>query len=155
MDSTSKEQWVLDQFMHGLSNVDMRKHVTFGHPIKLSQAISLATEYEAFQAGNKDKLRKPAHTSGDINAISATSDKKDSSYSPSKSYQSNDNRNQASPSKTQSDSSQSAKIQCRYCKKTNHVIEDCRKLKWKKEQEAKLRQNVSESPSHSTRNQGN
>ena len=53
----SQHQWVLDQFELGLNNTELQKHVKFGHPTGLNEAILLAIELEAFESGLKDKLR--------------------------------------------------------------------------------------------------
>ena len=60
MNYGTREMWVMDQFNNGLGSWDMKKHVQFGHPNSLNQAISLAVEYEAFESQNKlTSLRKP------------------------------------------------------------------------------------------------
>ena len=61
MTLSAQEQWVMDQFVTGLGNIDIRKHVQFGHPLNLNEAISLAVEYEAFDTSTRDKIRKPSH----------------------------------------------------------------------------------------------
>ncbi len=63
------EEWVLDQFLSGLNNIDMRKHVQLSHPVTLEEAIGMATEYESFQT-SKTPTKKP------VNAVakSASSD---------------------------------------------------------------------------------
>ena len=52
------EPTVIDQYIHGLNNYDLKKHVQFHHPQTLNQAIAFATEYEAF-LGPIDKIGKP------------------------------------------------------------------------------------------------
>ena len=42
----AQEQWILDQFINGLGNAKIRKHVQFAHPKNLHEVISLATEYK-------------------------------------------------------------------------------------------------------------
>ena len=42
----SREELVVDQFLVGLSEVDMRRHIGFSHPANVDQAITLATEFE-------------------------------------------------------------------------------------------------------------
>ena len=42
-----KEQYAIDQFIHGLSNTELRKHVQLRHPPTLAAAISYAVEFEA------------------------------------------------------------------------------------------------------------
>ena len=41
-----QEQWVLDQFVMGLGRPELKRHVQFGHPKSLNEAISLAMKYE-------------------------------------------------------------------------------------------------------------
>ena len=57
----AKEQWILDQFINGLGNAEIRKHVQFAHPKNLHEAISLATEYECFENNANKKLSKPVN----------------------------------------------------------------------------------------------
>ncbi|CAC5390078.1 unnamed protein product [Mytilus coruscus] len=52
---------VVDQYIHGLNNHELKKHVQFHHPQTLSQAIAFASEYEAF-LGPVDKIVKPRET---------------------------------------------------------------------------------------------
>ena len=136
MTSDAQEQWVLDQFTHGLGSVELRGHVLFGHPRDVNEAISLAIEYEAFQSGNKDKMRKPTNRFAEVNAVgSSPADKNDKQTYPKQSEKGNNFR---TPNNADSSSSTDRnKAECRYCKKFGHVIQECRKLKWKKEQEAK------------------
>lgn len=55
-----REYWVIDQFINGLGNPDIKKHVLFGHPKTINEAIALATEAESFEAMARDRLsRKP------------------------------------------------------------------------------------------------
>ncbi|CAC5403954.1 unnamed protein product [Mytilus coruscus] len=55
------EPTVVDQYIHGLNNHELKKHVQFHHPQTLSQAIAFASEYEAF-LGPVDKIVKPRET---------------------------------------------------------------------------------------------
>ena len=57
----AQEQWILDQFINGLGNAEIRKHVQFAHPKNLHVAISLATEYECFETNANRKLSKPVN----------------------------------------------------------------------------------------------
>ena len=52
------EPTVIDQYIHGLSHYELKKHVQFHHPQTLSQAIAFASEFEAF-LGPLDKASKP------------------------------------------------------------------------------------------------
>ena len=65
----AREEWVLDQFLSDLDNLDMRNHVQLSHPVTLEEAIRMATEYESFETP-KTSPRKP------VNAVtkSASSD---------------------------------------------------------------------------------
>ncbi|MCG8047849.1 MAG: hypothetical protein N0E48_19865 [Candidatus Thiodiazotropha endolucinida] len=57
---TGREQYTIDQFIHGLSNSELRKHVQLRHPLTLAMAISYAVEFEAVDSQlSADK--KPAH----------------------------------------------------------------------------------------------
>ena len=125
----------------------MIKHVQLNHPVDLKQAISLATEYEIFSATYKEKPRKPHHTNGSVNVVSGSENQKSNWQNNKQSKQ--DKNSDESQTKQNGTGSPETKMECRYCKKTNHVIEDCLKLKWKKQQEAKMRQNASESTANS------
>lgn len=59
---------VTDQFITGLANYELQKHVQFGHPKSLHEAIGLATEYEALE-GSVDRIRKPTIESEKIAPI--------------------------------------------------------------------------------------
>jgi hypothetical protein len=54
----SLETHIIDQFIYGLGDVDLRKHVQFNHPSTIDKAIALAVEYESF-VGKCDEVRKP------------------------------------------------------------------------------------------------
>ena len=58
-----QEQLILDQFISGLVSVDIKRHVQFGHPKNLNEAISLAVEYESFHNQGAVKFQKPAQVS--------------------------------------------------------------------------------------------
>lgn len=59
---------VIDQFINGIGNHDLRKHVQFGHPKTMHEAIGLATEYEALK-GSADRVRKPVNDTEQISPI--------------------------------------------------------------------------------------
>ena len=52
----SREELVVDQFLVGLSEVDMRIHVRLSHPANVDQAITLATEFETVTQSFKSPL---------------------------------------------------------------------------------------------------
>lgn len=133
MPVVAQEQWVLDQFMQGLNSVEIRGHVLFGHPKNINEAISLAIEYEAFQAGNKDKLRKPINKTGELCAVSPSSDKTNEQNNEKKPSWQPRNKDQSYTNKTTDKSN----VECYFCRNMGHYKRDCRKYKWKLEQEAK------------------
>jgi hypothetical protein len=65
---------LVDQYIAGLGNQDLRRHVQFAHPPSFDKAISLALEFEAFegvQFGSRKPMnedvphvRSVSHTSG-------------------------------------------------------------------------------------------
>ena len=57
----AQEQWVLDQFVNGLGNSEIWKHVQFAHPRNLHEAISLATEYDCFEMSSSRRNTKPVN----------------------------------------------------------------------------------------------
>jgi len=131
MNMHAQEQWVLDQFSLGLGNVDLQKHVQFAHPIDLNAAISLAVEYEAFEAGTRDKYKKPQIRSGEIYAVTS-----EQNPFPIIQYQSNHSaNNQASRGNGNSYQQNLQEIECYYCRKAGHFKRDCPKLKDRIERE--------------------
>ena len=50
----AQEELIVDQFLQGLVDLDMRHHVSLTHPTKLDQAVSRATEYETVTQSMKD-----------------------------------------------------------------------------------------------------
>ncbi len=64
--SDAREEWVIDQFVSRLDNVDMRRHVQLSHPATLEKAISMTTEYESYFASMKTLPRMP------VNMVSET-----------------------------------------------------------------------------------
>ena len=57
------EKMVIHQFISGMANEDMRRHVRFGRAKTLIEAISLAVEWESFK--EKDKVEKTAGQQAD------------------------------------------------------------------------------------------
>lgn len=53
--NSSLEIHVIDQYLNGLGNYELKKHLTFKHPQTLQQAISCASECEAIE-GPLDKI---------------------------------------------------------------------------------------------------
>ena len=52
----SREELVVDQFLVGLSEIDMHRHVSLSHSANGDQAISVATEYEMVPQSLKSPL---------------------------------------------------------------------------------------------------
>ena len=44
----AREVMALERFIDGLPSIEMQKHVEFGHPQSMDQAVALATEFESF-----------------------------------------------------------------------------------------------------------
>ena len=63
------ETHVIDQFIQGLGNAELKKHVQFHHPQTLDQAISLAVEYESF-VGPSDAIRKHTDEISEMSRVS-------------------------------------------------------------------------------------
>jgi hypothetical protein len=54
---SAREICIVDQYINGLGNQDIRRHVQFNHPTTLAAAISLAVEFEAFEGAHPQKPR--------------------------------------------------------------------------------------------------
>lgn len=55
-----REGFIIEQYISGLSDPDMKRHVQFSHPNTLDRAISLALEFEAFEGSQVNNMsRKP------------------------------------------------------------------------------------------------
>ena len=158
------EVHVIDQFITGLANYELQKHVQFGHPKSLHEAIGLATEYEALE-GSVDRIKKPTIESEKIAPIitqksdnqqtgsitleqigklidkklnslsvnnrtrsrSPTPARVQSAYKQAKEPKDTTTNNQAGITEKQA-----PKIEkyCTYCKRNNHMIEECRTRKY-------------------------
>ena len=148
------EVHVIDQFITGLNNYELQKHVQFGHPKSLYEAIGLATEYEALD-GSIDRIKKPKVEQENIAPIVPQTEtaqpsanltmeqldrlieKKLSSFSfstkqRSKSPAPDSSIEAASTTKQPNKAKQSSKPEkhCTYCKRNNHTIDECRTRKY-------------------------
>ena len=65
-----REQYTIDQFIHGLSNSELRKHVQLRHPPSLAAAIAYAVEFEAIDNQTFNE-RKPTHVRFNLEAESS------------------------------------------------------------------------------------
>ncbi|CAC5369330.1 unnamed protein product [Mytilus coruscus] len=54
-----RESLVIEQYVSGLGNAELKRHVQFSHPSTLDKAISLAVEFEAFEGTQNSQYRKP------------------------------------------------------------------------------------------------
>lgn len=59
----SREDLIIDQYISGLGDLEIKKYVQFAHPSTLDKAISLAVEFEAFEGAHNKVLSKPLYTS--------------------------------------------------------------------------------------------
>ena len=75
---TQLEVHVIDQFINGLGNHELQKHVQFRHPKTLHEAIGLATEYEALE-GSIDRVKKPTN---EVNAVASIISNKENKNLP-------------------------------------------------------------------------
>jgi hypothetical protein len=54
----NRENLVIDQYISGLGDLELKKYVQFSHPSTLDKAISLAVEFEAFDSTHRS-INKP------------------------------------------------------------------------------------------------
>ena len=151
------EVHVIDQFITGLNNYELQKHVQFGHPKSLYEAIGLATEYEALEE-SVDRIKKPKVESENIAPIVSQTKpsqspanltleqldslikKKLSSFSLSTRQRNKSPAPDAtiegevvsSASKQRSPDKQISRSEkyCTYCKRSYHTIDECRTRKY-------------------------
>ncbi|XP_069109077.1 uncharacterized protein [Argopecten irradians] len=132
---------VVDQFINGLHNFEMRKKVTFSHPSTLDEAISSAVEYEAV-AGNSPK--KPVESESvctvqtnsaveqvlTIDQISNLLDKKLSSKK-GKDKKEKKEKKKVNPGQR--------KGACYFCQEEGHYMRECESLKTLRKRDSELR----------------
>ena len=118
MPMMSLDAFVLDQFIMGLGSMEIRRHVQFGHPADIDRAISLAIEYEAFEAASaNDRFKKPK---GEVCMVKPSSDDDDD--------EDDDNEEGAACAINGGSGNYNNKV-CTHCKKTNHTVENCFRLR--------------------------
>ena len=67
----AREDLVIDQFLLGLSDVEMRRHVSLAHPGCVDKAITLATEYETIT----QSIESPVpHKPNQVAAVASSSE---------------------------------------------------------------------------------
>lgn len=132
MPSYAQQQWVLDQFTLGIGSLELQRHVQFGHPKALSEAVSLATEYEAFETGMKQ--RKPYHKPSEVFSITPVADHSSSNRTFGKDKPHNPSQgNRGYPGYQKNSTENTETRRCHYCKKSGHLIKDCWSLKQKQQ----------------------
>ena len=125
------DQQVLDQFISGITNPEIQKHVRFGHPSDLNQAISLALEMEVYHINTGDKFSKPKPAevfaiqnenleNGQVEEIRKMRDDIMSGFAQLMNVEPSNGNGR----------------ECNYCKKWGHLKKDCFKLKAKLAREA-------------------
>ena len=71
MTNDDLEPFITDQYVSGLLNYELQKHVQFGHPKTLNEAIALATEFKALEH-SVDRVKKPQPSDSDLVASITT-----------------------------------------------------------------------------------
>ena len=159
---------VIDQFITDLNNYELQKHVQFGHPKSLYEAIGLATEFEALE-GSIDRVKKPRIESENIAPIvsktepsqspanmtleqldtliekkltSLSLNAAQSNKSPSPNTTS-EHKEGTSATKARSTDKPNPKADkhCTYCKRNYHTIEECRTRKYHERRRAEQQDN--------------
>lgn len=54
-----RESLIIEQYVSGLGNAELKRYVQFSHPASLDKAIALAVEFEAFEGTQNPQYRKP------------------------------------------------------------------------------------------------
>lgn len=63
---SSREDLIIDQYISGLGDLEIKKYVQFAHPSSLDNAISLAVEFEAFEEAHNKVMSKPHNFEQDL-----------------------------------------------------------------------------------------
>ncbi|XP_021375759.1 uncharacterized protein LOC110464694 [Mizuhopecten yessoensis] len=144
---TYLETQVVDQFINGLRNCEMRKKVTFSHPQTLDEAISSAVEFEAVLGCTSIKLHGDSVKVCTLQTVSAKSksneyeneekltqetitqliDKQIGNLSRSR----NEHRKRSIETTTKTGA-------CYFCKEVGHYVRDCARLSTLKEREERV-----------------
>ncbi len=139
MPSIATEQWILDTFIQGLSDREMRKHIQFAHPKSVEEAVSYAIEYDAYVSSCNDyaNIRKPKN--GELNAIHFDINGQQAEINAINGDTQNSKikqlENELAEMKKKLDNSNQVssgrKLECFYCHKPGHIRANCRILKAK------------------------
>lgn len=145
LDLNSIETLVVEQFVDGVGNKDLKRYVQLlNRPQTLDQAISYAIEYEAFE-GPVEKTRKPKF-SEDVTYHTYAVDKNEKPNLDKKienivaqelkndktkgsEVQGDSQSDKITPNKTKFDSKKSKDITCDYCSRKGHIQTRCFKKK--------------------------
>lgn len=120
MSYADREIVILEQFMNGVGNIDIRSHVILHHPKTLENAISSATEFEAVK-GQQLSITKP----GSVHAVQSSQVKSpDELLSALKSLQISLNKlaNTQRGGKRQTGKA----IECYNCHEMGHIAKYCK-----------------------------
>lgn len=63
---SSHEDLIIDQYISGLGDLEIKKYVQFAHPSTIGKAISLAVEFEAFEGAHNKVISKPNNFEQDL-----------------------------------------------------------------------------------------
>lgn len=125
----AREDIVRDQFLTGLVEPEMRKHVSLAHPKNLDQAITMASEYDLV---NQSIKPKPPVKPQNIAAVQERSDSSDSLVNLIKKVdQLLAKRNRCKKCGDTKHETDSCTVgwTCFYCKEVGHISSKCPKKK--------------------------
>lgn len=63
---SSREDLIIDQYISGLGDLEIKKYVQFAHPSTFDKAISLAVQFEAFEGAHDKVISKPNNFEQDL-----------------------------------------------------------------------------------------